>query len=82
VKIEELQNQIENMEPLTLKERLELNKLVYEVKDKMTIENKGSPLLGFKDAPSLTIGLLIVIQFVVQKDSLIRGFLGTLFNFK
>jgi hypothetical protein len=59
-----------------LKERLELRKLILDVKEKMLAERRALPLLSFKDAPTLTMALLIAIQLVAQKDPIVSVFLG------
>jgi hypothetical protein len=64
----------------TLKDGLELRKLILELKEKMVGEYRASPLLSIKDAPSLTISILLILQFAFQKDSVVSDFLTNLFN--
>ena len=79
-RIQEFEDDAEKLQPSTLKDGLELRKLILELKDKMVSEYKASPLLSIKDAPSLTISILLVLQFVFQKDSVVSGFFGNLFR--
>jgi|GEM_PF-4755850 len=71
-----LERQIEVLRKLGLKDKLELLKLLYEVRVQALLQGQGSSLLGVKDVPSFTLGLLIVIQFVTKGDSIIKGFFG------
>jgi hypothetical protein len=59
-----------------LKERLELRKLILDVKEKMLMERRALPLISFKDAPTLTMALLMAIQLIAQKDPIVSVFLG------
>ena len=79
-RIQEFESDAEKLQPSTLKDGLELRKLILELKEKMVNEYKAMPLLGIKDAPSLTISLFFVIQFVFQKDSVVSDFFGHLFK--
>lgn len=79
-RIQEFQDDAEKLQPSSLKDGLELRKLILELKEKMVNEYKAMPLLGIKDAPSLTISLFFVIQFVFQKDSVVADFFRHLFN--
>lgn len=63
------------------KARLELHKLLIEVKAKMSEERKSIPLLTFKDAPALTLAAFTVIQFIVQKDPVLVNFFKSIFKF-
>jgi hypothetical protein len=55
---------------------LELRKLILDVKEKMLAERRALPLLTFKDAPTLTLALLMAIQLVAQKDPIMAVFFG------
>jgi hypothetical protein len=68
--------QIGERNDLDLKGRLELVKLLYEVKEQTLREGRGSSLLGVKDIPSFTLSLLIVVHFILQKDTLVKTFFG------
>ena len=58
---------------------LELRKLVLDVREKMMQEHRTPPLLGIKDAPSLTISLLIVVQFIWKSDAIVATFFKRFF---
>jgi len=58
---------------------LELRKLVLEVREKMMQEHRSPPVLGLKDAPSLTMSLLIVVQFIWKSDALVAAFFERFF---
>ncbi len=59
---------------------LELRKLVLEVREKMLQEHKSTPILGLKDAPSLTLSLVILVQFLWQSDEIVKDFLARFFS--
>jgi hypothetical protein len=58
---------------LDLKSRLELRKLILEVKERMLADRRALPLLSFKDAPTLTLSILMLLQLVAEKDPVIAG---------
>lgn len=58
---------------------LELRKLMLEVREKMMREHRSPPILGLKDAPSLTMSLLIIVQFIWKSDSLVATFFERFF---
>jgi hypothetical protein len=78
--IKELEQQCINETFDGLKAGLEFRKLVLDVKEKIVNDRRIVPLLGIRDAPSLTMSIIIVIQFVAQKDSVVAGFLNRFFN--
>lgn len=55
---------------------LQLRKLALEVREKMLQERKAPPLLGLKDAPSLTLSLVILVQFIWHSDKIVSDFLA------
>lgn len=59
---------------------LELRKLVLEVREKMLQEHKAPPILRLKDAPSLTLSLIILVQFLWQSDAIVKDFLARFFS--
>jgi hypothetical protein len=79
-KIQEFEDDAEKLQPSNFKDGLELKKLILELKEKMVNEYNATPLLGIKDAPSLTISILLVLQFIFQKDSVVANFFHHLFN--
>lgn len=50
---------------------LELRKLILEVREKMMAERRSIPLFSFKDAPTLTMAILMLLQLAAQKDPVI-----------
>jgi hypothetical protein len=62
------------------KARLELRKLLIEVKSVMAEERKSVPLLTLRDAPALTLAAFTVIQFIVQKDPVLVNFFKSIFK--
>lgn len=73
--LERFESAMPATEMTDLKAALEYRKLVLEVKEKTLAERKALPILSFKDAPTLTLGFLMVIQLIVQKDPVIARFL-------
>jgi len=63
----------------TVVAELEYRKLLLDLKEKLRAETNASAILGFKDAPSLTISLLIVIQFLTNQDPAVSEFLQNIF---
>jgi hypothetical protein len=66
------------IEMTDLKTALEYRKLILDVKEKTLAERKALPILSFKDAPTLTLGFLMAIQLIVQKDPVIARFLDVI----
>lgn len=63
-----------------VKSTLELRKLIFDIKEKMLNDRRAVPLLTLKDAPSLTMSLVIVMQFIAQNDAVVAQFLKKFFN--
>lgn len=57
-----------------IKGTLELRALIFEIKEKMLNDRRAVPLLTLKDAPSLTMSLIIVMQFIAQNDAVVAQF--------
>lgn len=62
------------------KGRLELRKLLIEVKAKLIEERKATPILSFRDAPALTLAAFTAAQFLLQKDAVLVNFLKSIFK--
>ena len=77
---EDLEHWMLERPPADLKDELELRRLVMEIRERTLAERQAMPLLSLKDAPSLTISILIFIQFVLQRDSVVAGFFDGLFH--
>src|SRR5262249_3958348 len=78
--LEELERQSIDEKHDGLKSRLEFRKLLLDVKEKIINDRRAVPLLSIRDAPSLTMSILIVIQFIAQKDSVVSQFLQGFFK--
>lgn len=63
-----------------LKRSLEMRKLIMEVKEKMVAERRAAPLFTFKDAPTLTMAILMLLQLVAQKDPILLEYFRTAFR--
>jgi len=57
-----------------LKSRLEMRKLILDIKEKLLAERRALPLLSLKDAPTLTMAILMSLQLVAEKDPIIKMF--------
>lgn len=62
-----------------LKETLDLEKTVLEIKEKLLSQISSFNLVRLKDSPSILIAILLMIQFVYQNDSVIKSFIDSLF---
>lgn len=79
--VEEFERQTKDQpEGADFKATLELRKLIFDIKEKMLNDRRAVPLLTLKDAPSLTMSLIIAIQFIGQNDSLVSKFLHQFFK--
>lgn len=63
-----------------LKSTLELRALVLDIKEKMINARRAVPLLTLKDAPSLTMSFIIVMQFIAQNDAVVAAFFDRFFR--
>lgn len=59
---------------------LELRKLILEVREKMMAERRSIPLFSFKDAPTLTMAILMLLQLAAQKDPAILRWVREAFH--
>lgn len=78
--VEEFERQTSAHKIEDLQASLEFRKLIYDLKEKMLLDRRTLPLLSLKDAPSLTMSLIIVLQFIAQKDSVVADFLSSAFK--
>lgn len=78
--VEEFERQTAEHKAADFKSNLELRSMILEVKEKILNDRRSAPLLSLKDAPSLTMSLLIVIQFVLQKDAVVADYIEKLFK--
>lgn len=75
--IEEGRYSIDSKET-SYKERLEMEKILLEIKDRLMIEMNSLSVFSLKDSPSLLISILMIFQFVVPKDNVVIQFLDSL----
>lgn len=59
------------------KEKLEMEKLFMEIKEKLLAEKGKIPLLSLKDSPALFISVIFLIQFAVKNDQAINSFFSS-----
>lgn len=59
---------------------LEVRKLIMEVKEKMLDERRAAPLFTFKDAPTLTMAFLMLLQLIAQKDPVLADYFSKAFK--
>ncbi|PYQ29291.1 MAG: hypothetical protein DMF56_13565 [Acidobacteria bacterium] len=78
--IEELERQVQSSPPGDIRSNLELRKLTIELKEKMLNDCRSTPVLGLKDAPSLTMSIVVILQFIAQKDNVYAEFFKSLFG--
>lgn len=64
----------------SIKERIGMDKTIAEIKEKLMLERSQFPIISLKDSPSLLVAILMLIQLVAQYDSVISGYLKSLFN--
>ncbi len=60
-----------------IKQYLELEKTVLEIKEKLFSKSNTISLLSIKDSPSIIISIALIIQFLYQNDSTIQSFINT-----
>jgi hypothetical protein len=76
--IEAFERQVADTPIADLRASLELRKLTMDLKEKMLNDCRAVPVLGLKDAPSLTMSIIILLQVLAQKDSVYASFLKSL----
>ncbi|MBI5021127.1 MAG: hypothetical protein HZB59_06810 [Ignavibacteriales bacterium] len=71
--IEEKRRNIPN-ELISLKDKIEIDMTLSEIREKLIMERDQFPLISLKDSPSLLISIIMVIQFIAQYDTAINEF--------
>lgn len=56
------------------KPSLEMRKLILDVREKMLAERRSAPLFTLKDAPTLTMAILMLLQLIAQKDPVLSNY--------
>lgn len=73
--IQKIEDKYKNQEIATSKkEELEINKLILDIKEKISSQYNKTPWVSIKDSPALFVGLLFIIQFIVKYDEVIKSF--------
>lgn len=67
-----------DIQETSYKERLEMEKILLEIKDRLMLEMNSFSVFSLKDSPSLLISILMIFQFVVSKDNVVLQFLESL----
>lgn len=62
------------------KQKLEMEKLFIEIKEKLLAEKNRSPLLSLKDSPALFISVIFIIEFALKNDTALNEFFKSLFK--
>jgi len=65
---------------ISLKEKIDFEDSILNLKEKLLNDNRGNSLISFKDSPSLIITLIMIIQLITSKDEIIKNFLNYLFS--
>jgi len=73
-KLNQLNDTIMNDPRNSIKEKVEFQRSIADLKEKIYSETKRFPVLGLKDSPSLLLSLLIIIQFIMGRDQTISSF--------
>ena len=64
----------------SIKERLEMEKLMIDIKESLTLERNKMTILNIKDLPSILLLIVMLIQFIISHDNIISVFLKSFFN--
>lgn len=79
--IERLEGEIKKEPQKTLKDKLDMAKMLADIKDKMILERKAIPIVSLKDSFSIVLAFVMAIQTILLRDSLIREFVEMFVNF-
>lgn len=63
----------------TVKEKLEMEKLVIEIKEHLNASKSQVPIFSLKDSPALIVSLVLILEFISQNDSTVKNFLSNIF---
>ena len=78
--IDQLQSDIKKAPKETLKEKMEMEKTLAEIKEKLIIERKSIPIVSLKDSFSIVLAFIMSLQVIYQNDSVIKDFLVSFFE--
>lgn len=62
------------------KEKLEMEKLFIDIKEKLLTEKNKMPLLSLKDSPALFFSVIFILEFAVKNDNSLNTFFKSLFK--
>lgn len=73
--IQEIEDKYKNQENATSKkEELEINKLILDIKEKISSQYNKTPWFSLKDSPALFVVLLLIVEFIVKYDEVVKSF--------
>ncbi|HEX7831823.1 MAG TPA: hypothetical protein VF787_19360 [Thermoanaerobaculia bacterium] len=78
--VDEFEEQTSLHKEKGFKANLALRAMILDVKEKILNDRRSVPLLSLKDAPSLTMSIVIVLQFIAQKDTVVSEFFDKVFK--
>lgn len=62
------------------KQKLEMEKLFIEIKEKLLVEKNKSPLLSLKDSPAIFVSVIFILEFALKNDSVLKEFFRNIFK--
>ena len=80
VAVEDFAKEAAALDQGDFKESLNMKKLILELKEKMLSERRAAPLFTLKDAPTLTMAILMLLQLVAQKDPILSDYFRKAFQ--
>lgn len=69
-----------NKEDVSIKEKLETEKLLLDIKESLTMERSKQNIFNLKDIPSILLIILMVLQVIIPHDNVVKEFIRSLFN--
>ena len=73
-KINEFELKRMSFQTNNFKETVEIEKLLLEIKEKLILEKEKIAIFSYKDSIAVTLVILILIQFIIENDSIIKSF--------
>jgi hypothetical protein len=64
----------------SIKEKLEMEKLLIDIKESLTIERDKVTIFNIKDIPSILLLIIMFLQFIIPKDNVVMKFIESIFN--
>ena len=72
--LEQVRREINSSDSRSIDDRLRLEEIVANLREKLTRETRQFPILSINDYPSLFIAILMFIQFILHEDSAVSEF--------